>query len=162
MESGAKITSAFIGSIVTPVFSFLYGDGVVTLYIMLALALFICLDWIAGIRASRKDETYGSHYGIDGVFRTFFMIMLPVGGNFVDMIFGLPPVFFGLLAGGLIIHTIQSMTANAIRAGWGTWIPEWALNKMIEWVKSELESKVQRSIARKQEIIQSKKDESDS
>ncbi|WP_231603472.1 hypothetical protein [Bacillus sp. FJAT-27231] len=40
---------------------------------------------------------------------------------------------------------IQSMIANSILAGWG----EWALNKITEWVKSELEAKVSRAEGRK-------------
>src|SRR5690625_3792073 len=119
----------------------MYGEGTITLYTMLALATFILLDWTSGSRAAKKDDSYVSSYGIDGVFRTFFMLMLPVGGHFMDMIFGLPPVFFGLLAWGLLYHTIKSSTANAIRAGWGDWIPDWILNKIADWVRSEIESK---------------------
>lgn len=37
------------------------------------------------------------------------------------------------------------MIANSILAGWG----EWALNKITEWVKSELEAKVSRAEGRK-------------
>lgn len=161
MENGTKIISAFTGSIVAPVFGFLYGEGVVALYTMLALAVFIALDWISGYRAAKKDDTYASNYGIDGIFRTFFMVILPIGGHFTDMAFGLPPVFFGLFAGGLIIHTVQSMTANAIRAGWDRWIPEWALKKLTNWVRSEIESKVQRSEARRREKLGIQKNEDD-
>ena len=81
------------------------------------------MDWISGVRAAKKDETYASEYGIDGIFRTFFILLLP--------------------------HTIQSLTANAIRAGWGRWFPEWLLNKLADWVKEEIESKISRSESRK-------------
>src|SRR5690625_4128801 len=118
---------------------------------MLALAVFIALDWLSGSSAAKKDGSYGSDYGIDGIKRTFFMVILPVGGNFIDQALGIPSVFFGLLAGGLLYHTINSATANAIRAGWGRWIPESALNLLMNWVKSELESKAKRSLDRKKE-----------
>lgn len=160
MDQGAKVISGVIGSFIAPIFGFLYGEGIVALYSMLALAVFILLDWIAGSRAAKKDDSYASNYGIDGVFRTFFMLILPIGGHFIDMIFNLPPVFFGLLVGGLLYHTIQSVTANAIRAGWGAWIPDWALKKITEWVKSEIESKANRSLERKKTSINGEKDES--
>lgn len=43
------------------------------------------------------------------------------------------------------------MTANAIRAGWGQWVPDWILVKITDWVKSELESKLFRAEKRKSE-----------
>lgn len=136
-----NLIPALVGGVLLPVFEFLYGEGMQVLYTVLALVFFIMLDWVAGIRAAKKDATYSSKYGIDGVFRTFFMICLPAGGHFLDMIFGLPSVFFGVLAAGLLYHTIKSATANAIRAGWGQWIPENVLNLLTDWVRSEIESK---------------------
>ena len=145
-----KIIFSTAGAVLVPVFEFLYGSGNIVLYSMLALVFFILLDWISGSRAAKKDRSYSSKYGIDGIFRTFFMLMLPAGGHLLDMALGIPPVLFGLIVFGLLYHTIQSATANAIRAGWGEWIPEWLLAKITEWVRSELESKIDRALKRKE------------
>jgi phage-related holin len=152
LSGSQKFASSILGGVLTSAFGFLYGNGIVVVYGMLALVLFIFLDWIAGSRASRKDNTYASKYGIDGVFRTFFMILLPAGGHLLDVLFQLPvPAIFGLLVGGLLIHTIKSMTANVIRAGWGEWVPAWMLERLVSWVQSEIESKTQRAMQRQAE-----------
>lgn len=122
------------------------------LYAMLALIWFIALDWVAGVRAATKDVSYASKYGIDGVFRSFFMLLLPAGGNLLDKAFSMPaPVIFGLFIGGLLHHTIKSMTANSIRAGWGNWLPAKVLEWLTTWVWSELESKMARAKKRIEE-----------
>ncbi|GIN87575.1 hypothetical protein J6TS2_39610 [Heyndrickxia sporothermodurans] len=54
----------------------------------------------------------------------------------LDKVFGSPDIIFGLLSFGVLYHVIHSMTANAIRAGWGNWFPDWLLNKITDWVKS--------------------------
>lgn len=150
MES--KIVGGVFGAVGASVFGFMYGEGPVVTYGMLSLLMFIVLDWISGYRAAKKDNTYASKYGIDGVFRTFFMLLLPVGGHFMDMAFGLSPYAFGTLAGGLLVHTINSTSANAIRAGWGSWVPDSILTKIAGWVSSEIESKSQRAAKRQAEI----------
>ncbi|MUG25406.1 holin [Paenibacillus macerans] len=137
------------GAFLTPAFEFFYGSGEAVIGIMSAVLFFIAMDWISGIRAAKKDDTYASRYGIDGVFRTLFMLLLPAGGHLLDVVFGLPGIIFGALAFGLIYHVLQSMTANSIRAGWGDWLPLPVLNALIEWVKSELDKKIRRSESRK-------------
>ncbi|MFC9540800.1 phage holin family protein [Lysinibacillus sp. NPDC056959] len=149
MEHTQKLMASFVGAIFVPVFEFLYGEGEVVMYTMTALFFFLVMDWISGVRASKKDKSYGSSYGIDGLFRSFFLLLLPAGGHLLDMIFGTPGVVFGLLAAGLLYHIIQSMTANAIRAGWGQWFPDWILTKLTEWVRSEIEAKFARAEERK-------------
>src|SRR5690625_4563836 len=147
-----NVLSFLVGAILVPTFEFLYGEGDVVKYLMTALLFFIVMDWISGIRAAKKDHTYGSKYGIDGVFRTFFILLLPAGGHLLDKVLGSPSVIFGVLGAGILYHVIQSMTANAIRAGWGEWVPEWILTRLTEWVKDELESKLARSEKRKREL----------
>ena len=143
--------AAAVGGFLLPVFEFLYGPGPAVLATVTALAFFIGLDWLSGSRAARKDGTYASHYGIDGVFRTFFMLLLPAGGHLLDVVLGSPGIIFGIFSAGLLYHTIKSMTANAIRAGWGDWIPAWLLEKLSEWVRSEIEAKLNRAMKRKEE-----------
>lgn len=140
-----KVIAAVFGSLFVPVFEFMYGEGEVVRALMTALLFFVVMDWISGIRASKKDKSYASKYGIDGVFRTFFIILLPAGGHLLDMAIQLPSVIFGLLSFGILYHVIQSMTANAVRAGWCDWIPVNILNKVIDWVGSEIESKISRA-----------------
>jgi len=144
-----KYISSFAGAVLVPVFEFLYGSGETSKAIMTTLVFFILMDWLAGIRAAHKDNSYLSKYGIDGVFRTFFMLLLPAGGHFIDKAFGSPGIVFGALAVGVLYHTLKSMTANAIRAGWGDWLPVNILQWLIKWVESELDKKIQRAQSRK-------------
>lgn len=147
-----RIIAAFFGSVLVPSFEFLYGEGEVVRAMMTALLFFIVLDWISGIRAAKKDHSYTSEYGIDGVFRTFFIILLPAGGHLLDKALGAPSIIFGLLVTGILYHVIQSMTANAIRAGWGSHFPEWLLTKLTDWVRDEIEAKIARAERRREEI----------
>jgi phage-related holin len=153
MEQSQKIWAAVAGALFTPLFENLYGDGETVRAVMAALAFFILMDWLTGTRASKKDDSYGSKYGIDGVFRTFFILLLPAGGHLLDMASRLPGIFFGLLSFGVLYHVLQSMTANTIRAGWIDWVPVKMLEKIIEWVGSELDSKVSRAEKRKEERV---------
>jgi phage-related holin len=146
-----KGIAAVAGGFLLPVFEFLYGQGPAVVSTMTALAFFIVMDWLSGSRAARRDNTYASRYGIDGIFRTFFMLLLPAGGHLLDVVIGLPGVLFGVFAVGLLYHTIKSMTANAIRAGWADWLPISILEKVTEWVQSEIESKIDRALKRKAE-----------
>lgn len=147
MNKGQTIITT-VGAIIVPVFEFAYGAGEAVFTSMITLAFFILMDWISGIRAAMKDKSYGSSYGIDGIFRTFFMLALPAGGHFLDLVFNLPGILFGALTAGLLYHVIQSMVANAIRAGWGEWIPLNVLEVLLNWVGSELNKKLQRATQR--------------
>lgn len=80
------------------------------------------------------------------------MLLLPAGGHLLDMAVKLPGPFFGALTIGLLYHIIQSMTSNAIRAGWGDWLPLGMLDAISKWVKSELDKKIQRAAARKGDV----------
>jgi phage-related holin len=153
LEQTQKIWAAAIGALFTPLFENLYGESDTVRAIMAAVAFFILMDWMSGTRASKKDITYGSKYGIDGIFRTFFILLLPAGGHLLDAAFNLPGIFFGLLAFGVLYHVIQSMTANSIRAGWVEWVPISILEKIIQWVGSEIESKVSRAEKRRNEKV---------
>lgn len=144
-----NIIASLFGAVFVPIFEFLYGEGDVVKYMMTALVFFIVMDWISGVRAAKKDHSYASNYGIDGIFRTFFILLLPAGGHLLDKVFGFPDVVFGLFGSGVLYHVIQSMTANAIRAGWGNYFPEWLLTKLTNWVRQEIESKIARSENRK-------------
>ncbi|WP_375104036.1 phage holin family protein [Paenibacillus sp. RS8] len=145
----SQIAASGVGAVAIPAFDFLYGEADAVVTIMTALLFFIIMDWLSGIRAAKKDNTYASKYGIDGVFRTFFMLLLPAGGHLLDMVFGLPGAIFGALAIGTLYHVLQSMTANSIRAGWGDSLPLPVLDVVLKWVGSELDKKVKRAASRK-------------
>ena len=155
-KSIQNIIVSLSGAFFVPMFEFMYGEGEIVQGLMTALLFFVMMDWISGVRAAKKDNSYASKYGIDGIFRTFFVLLLPAGGHFLDNIFGTQGIAFGLLGAGVLYHVIQSMTANAIRAGWGDYFPEWLLTKMTEWVKQELESKLARSEERKHKLGEGK------
>lgn len=138
-----------VGTVFVPTFEYFYGEGDTVKYFMIALLFFIALDWISGVRAAKKETTYMSKYGLDGAIRTFFILLLPAGGHFLDMAFNLPGVIFGALTMAILYHVLQSVGANTIRAGWGDYFPQWLFNRITDWVKSELEQKLQRSILRK-------------
>lgn len=156
LEKIDKTIAAVAGGFLLPIFEYLYGSGPAVTSVMAALVFFIIMDWLSGSRAARLDETYASKYGIDGIFRTFFMLLLPAGGHLLDVVTGLPGVLFGVFAGGLIYHTLKSMTANAVRAGWADWLPIWLLEKVTDWVRSEIESKLDRALKRKAERVTNK------
>lgn len=152
MEKSDRIFAAVTGGFLLPVFQFAYGDGHLVLYAVLVLAIFIAFDWISGRAAARRDGVYSSEYGKEGVYRTGVMLAFPAGGHFIDMILtGGIPVFFGLFAGGLFYHTLQSFAANIIRAGWDRWMPAWMLTALANWVKDELDHKLARALKRKAE-----------
>lgn len=148
MKKEYAITSA-LGAFVLPLVELLYGEGDAVITIMAALLFFIIMDWLSGIRAAKIDNTYGSRYGIDGIFRSFFILLLPSGAHLLDLIFKLPGVIFGALALGTLYHVLQSTIANAIRAGWSDWLPLPVINWMMKWVESELDKKVKRAASRK-------------
>lgn len=147
MNKGQAIWGG-IGAVMLPVIEFLYGAGDAVVTAMIALLFFVGMDWISGSRASKKDNSYASKYGIDGIFRTFFMLLLPAGGHFLDLVFNLPGIIFGALVAGLLYHVINSMTANAIRAGWGEWLPLTVMEALLKWVGSELDKKIKRAADR--------------
>jgi hypothetical protein len=53
----------------------------------------------------------------------------------------------------VLYHVLQSMTSNTIRAGWIDWVPVKILEKLIEWVGSEIDSKLSRAEKRKEERV---------
>lgn len=144
-ETGAF---ASIGLVLGPLINYFYGDGRGNFIV--ALSLVIIMDWIAGIAASRKDGTYTSEYGIEGILRTIVILMLPAAANLLDGILQTPGLLFYVVIFGLIYHIFQSLTANLVRAKWDRWIP----SKMVEHVTSEIRAKTIRAESRKKKMDQ--------
>lgn len=125
-----------------PILSKVYG-GEMYIWFILVLFFAILFDWIGGSIAAKKDDTYSSAYGLQGIVRTAVLLALPAWGSFIDQIFGTNFIFFGFW-GGVLFHTSISMAANFKRIGWNIWIPTW----MIEWVAREIEAKIRRANSR--------------
>jgi phage-related holin len=134
----ASVASGVFGTLMHQI----YGGKMNPVFILI-LFMAIAFDWTGAIAASKKDGSYASQYGIQGVLRTGVMLLLPAWGTLLDKALG-TSFFFFLLTGGLLFHTLISMTANFKRAGWDKWIPTWAL----DWIASEIEAKIRRSESR--------------
>lgn len=130
-----------IGAMVTAIFSYLYGGTEFAIGAILIYAGAIALDWIAGYRASKRDGSYASEYGIDGGFRTAFLLIVPALAHRADVMMNLPNVIFAFVLFSFGLHIWKSMTANVVRCGWDVWIPIWAL----DYVADEIEHKIARS-----------------
>ncbi|WP_096201880.1 phage holin family protein [Bacillus sp. FJAT-45350] len=142
---------ASIGGIVVPMFHFLYGEGEARFIVAFLIAFLLIMDWIAGVSASDKDGSYASEYGIKGVGRSLFILMVPVVGNLIDRLLGTPGIFFGVFSFGLLIHIGRSAVANSVRSGWASWLPIGIFEMVLEWAENEIKHKTARALKRKQE-----------
>ncbi|MMZ56048.1 Holin family protein [compost metagenome] len=140
------------GGTFIPLFHFLYGDGPTRFMIMTLYFSLIVLDWIAGYRASKIDGSYASEYGINGAFRAAFLLFMPAVGHLIDGILGMPSIAFGFLTAAFALHIWKSMTANAIRAGWEKWVPEWAMSTVSDEVEHKL-ARARERIKRKTDML---------
>ncbi|CDQ41784.1 phage holin family protein [Virgibacillus salexigens] len=137
---------ASLGLMLSPFINYFYGDG--RGHVIAGLCIIILMDWIAGIVASIKDGTYTSEYGIEGIFRTIVILLIPAASNFLDTMFNTPGFLFYGVSFGLMYHVLQSFTANSVRAKWDRWIPNW----VIDFVASEIKAKTIRANNRKSVI----------
>lgn len=124
-----------VGSIFITIFTFLYGNGQVVAIGMSFYLLIIAADWISGYRASRKDGSYASEYGIEGAYRTSLLLLFPAIANFADQLLNMPNVIFGFVVFSFSAHIWRSMTANVYRAGYDSWIPIWVLEKIADEIE---------------------------
>ncbi len=114
--------------------------------ILVVFIVLIAIDWITGIAAALKDKTYSTEYGISGILRTLFILSFPAIGNMLDRAMETPGFLFYGVTFGLIYHTFHSMTANAVRAGWGRFIPQ----QVVDFVSSEIKAKANRAIKKRE------------
>ncbi|WP_400162941.1 holin family protein [Brevibacillus sp. TJ4] len=133
--------AAAAGATLAPILQYLYGSN--RQDILMVLLLMIVLDWVTGIYAAKKDNTYSSEYGLSRIPRTLFLVALPAVANMLDRVIGTPGFLFFGVTFGLIYHTWTSLTANAARAGWP--VPE----AIVNLVSSEIKAKAERA-ARKE------------
>ena len=151
----ANPTAGVVGTAALSVLNFMYGTGI-TLTVTAIFVVVLVLDWISGRAASKKDGSYASEYGINGAYRTAFILILLslayrtdvalVGAVSIDLTYPVYPIFFYLIANfGLPMW--RSMTANVYRAGWDVWIPQRVLNRIAD----EIEHKTARANRRVEE-----------
>lgn len=143
-----RSVAAVVGAFALPFLDKFVSSTSGRLYLLL-LAVVVA-DWIPGIIAAKKDDTYSSEYGTAGVFRTLLILWLPLVGFLLDSISHKVPIdthgsVYYAITSGLIYHSWHSMTANAYRAGWGRWIPRFAL----KIVSSEIKAKEKRAAEKK-------------
>ncbi|QRG67157.1 phage holin family protein [Brevibacillus choshinensis] len=146
IHHGAAPTNGWAATaeaIVSPVFHYLYGFG--RSDILVVLLFCICLDWVTGIQAAKKqDFTCPSEYGLGRIPRTLFFLALPALANLLDRVMATPGFLFYGVTFGLIYHTWNSLTANARRAGWP--VPK-AIANLVE---SEIKAKSERAMNQKE------------
>ncbi len=141
------VASGSIGAFFASIINSIYGDHIFVIPGMGLYVGVITLDWISGYRASRKDGSYASEYGIDGAFRTLYLLIAPALANLADILLGTTGVVFGFTVLAFGSHIWKSMTANVYRAGWAVWIPI----KVLDWVSDEIDHKTARAKRRIQE-----------
>jgi toxin secretion/phage lysis holin len=142
----SKAAAVAVGGIIGPWIDLFYGNGRLLPILLLIIVIFI--DWITGVAAAHKDRTYSSDYGLrKGLPRTLFLLALPIVANLMDTMISSPGLFFYAITLGMIYHTWQSLTANALRAGWGKWIP----TSVFSLIESELKAKTERAQKRAEE-----------
>jgi toxin secretion/phage lysis holin len=141
----STVIAGGIGSIAASYLEKFYGGD--RLEIILLLCLVIAMDWLSGIAAARKEKNYSSSYGINGVFRTIVMLILPAVASLLDSSLSTSGVIFYGVTIGLIFHTFNSFNANSIRAGWSKWMP----TKMIKFLENEVEAKRKRYTKKEEE-----------
>lgn len=152
----AHPTIASIGAVVLSVFNFMYGTGI-TMAIAAIFIAVLFLDLLSGRAASKKDGSFASEYGINGAYRTAFIVFILAVAYRTDLVlisrlnldelgYPLYPLFYYLITNfGLPMW--RSMTANVYRAGWDVWIPKGVLER----ISDEIEHKTARANKRIQE-----------
>lgn len=141
-----------VGAIFLTVFTLFYGDSAVAIYGMSLYAGVIALDWLSGYRASKKDGSYASEYGIDGAYRTVYLFIAPALAHLVDKWMNTPNIVFGFILLSFSFHIWKSMTANVCRAGWDIWIPLWVLNLVADEIEHKT-ARARKRIAEKQKYL---------
>lgn len=126
-------------------FSMLYGGHEVTRAGMMLLFLLIVIDWITGFSAAKKDQIDTSSYGIEGLYRSMVLLLLPAMAHFIDVFFYTYGVVSYFMIAALARHLLKSSVANVYRVGWTQWIPTPTLETIINWVADEIAHKETRA-----------------
>lgn len=133
-------------------FSSLYGPSEMTRAGMALLILLIVIDWVAGFSAAKKDQIDTSSYGIEGLFRTMILLLLPAVAHFIDIFFYTQGFASYFMIAALARHLLKSVVANIYRVGWTKWIPVAALDRLSNWASDEIKYKDARAKQRYEDI----------
>lgn len=133
------------GAALSPVLNALYGErGTDMMIIVLAVLL---LDLIVGTLAAKKEKIETSEHGLKGLIRIAVISFLPVIAHRADLFVGFGDFMFFGISMGILYHTLKSFGANVVRVGWDKYIPLWALDVIIGFLETEIQSKMARSQA---------------
>lgn len=135
----------------------LYGTAEVTRAGMTLLLLLVIIDWISGFSAASKDKIDTSSYGIEGIYRTVVLMLLPAVGHLLDDFFYTQGIIQYFMIAALARHLLKSCIANIYRVGWTQWIPADVLDKLSDWVQDEIAHKTARAQERFDKIYKHKK-----
>jgi toxin secretion/phage lysis holin len=108
------------------------------LYIAVALAIVVVLDYVVGVRVAKKNNSYKSSVGIDAVIRDGIIFLVVAVGWIFDQLLGTGAFVFAVLSLSFIYHNLQSFVANLYVLGWDKHFPMW-LFKILE---SEINAKI--------------------
>lgn len=141
-----------IGAFFMSIFTFMYGDSQLAIAGMTIYMFLIVTDWISGYRASKLDGSYSSEYGIQGAYRTVYLLLIPALAHLVDEIMNTPNIVFGFILIAFGQHIWNSMTANVYRAGWGKWVPISVLERVSEEIKHKEARARERKIKKEKDV----------
>jgi phage-related holin len=128
-----------VGAFVDAIFN-AKGFGKFHIYILLALMIFLVLDYAVGDRLSKKTGKYQSNIGIDAVIRDAVIVGLVAVGWIIDQLFGTGALIFSVLAFSFMYHYLQSFCANLYVLGWDKHFPMW----LFKFLESEINAKIKK------------------
>lgn len=147
---------SFMGAIGMLLFQYGLGANKTVLGVFIIYLLLICMDWLTGTSAAKKDNIDTSEYGIEGCKRTVFLILTIAIARIIDIIMSTKVVVTGIVIAALARSITRSVIANTKRAGWDKYLPEWLLhlifNWLFDWVADEIARKDARAKQRLEEI----------
>lgn len=140
---------SLIGAISLWIFQHGFGANKTVLVAFLLYLLLICLDWLTGTTAAKKDGIDTSEYGIEGGKRTVFLVLLIVIARLIDFIMHTKVIVTGVVIATLARSIARSVIANTKRCGWDKWMADW----LVDWVQDEIDRKEARAKQRLEEVL---------
>lgn len=116
-------------SAVGAVFSYLVG-GVDDL--LVALLVFIAIDYFTGVAAAWMTETIESGKGFQGVVRKLLILSVVVMAHWLDMAISAPDTFKTMIIFAYIGNEGISICENIDRLGYGKCIPHFLRIKLVQ------------------------------
>jgi phage-related holin len=114
------------------------GFKVLHIYIAVALAIIVLLDYVVGVRVAKKNRSYQSNIGIDAVIRDGIIFLIVAVGWIFDQLLGTGSLIFAVLALSFFYHNLQSFVSNLYVLGWDKYFPMW----LFRILESEINAKI--------------------